>query len=149
MPRALARCKSTGVRKKTDVSRLRTAVTSATKTSATAKTAREPTGRRASSEPAAPNRPSCSATTPTSRSPATSTKAGQTCAAAWVKPARWSGRPVGQQLLAEGQAELLGLEVDRRVGLRRLELCGLRDPVVLLRERVVHLLDAGGELPAE
>ena len=62
-------------------------MTNATSPSDHTNATRVPPGARASEAPAAANRPSCSATTPTSRSPVTSTNAGHTWPAAPQMPA--------------------------------------------------------------
>src|SRR5664279_467027 len=81
-PRRRAASTSTGVRKTTEVSRLSSAVTTATSAKhASSRTTGGP-ARRTSREAAASNRPSRPATSPISSSPATSTNGGHACASA-------------------------------------------------------------------
>jgi hypothetical protein len=72
-PRLRAACTSTGVRKTTAVSRLRTAVTAATSARSAVNRARAPRRVRASRTPTASKRPSAAATAPIRSMPATST----------------------------------------------------------------------------
>ena len=74
--RGRAACTSTGVRKTTDVLRLSTAVTAATRPSSASSRPLAPRRAWASRAPSASNNPSAAATAPMSSSPVTSTNGG-------------------------------------------------------------------------